>query len=164
MSEGNGAFPPEHLKEHFERVVARYPKKSGALIPLLMVLQKEYRQITPDLMESIAGYLDVTPAHVLGVVTFYTMFSQRKRGRNHLYVCKTLPCWLRGAEEIVRLFEEKLGVKANSGETTEDGEFSIETAECLGVCEQAPCVLVGDRRFGNITRETVDRIIEELRA
>lgn len=164
MSEGNGAFPPEHLKEHFERVVARYPKRSGALIPLLMVLQSEFRQITPDHMEAIAEYCDVTPAHVLGVVTFYTMFSQKKRGRNHLYVCKTLPCWLRGAGDLVRLFEEKLGVKANSGEATEDGEFSIETAECLGVCEGAPCILVGDRRFENITPEMVDQIIEELRS
>ena len=164
MSEGNGAFPPEHLKEHFDRVVARYPKRVGALIPLLMKLQAEYQQITKEHMAGIAEYLEVTPAHVLGVVTFYTMFSQKKRGKHHLYVCKTLPCWMRGAGELIRLFEEKLGVKAGSGDVSEDGEFSVETAECLGLCEMAPCVLVGDKRFGDITPEMVDQIIEELRS
>jgi NADH-quinone oxidoreductase subunit E len=162
MTAENGTFPPEHLKERFDRIVARYPKKLAALIPILMLLQREYQHITPEHMEGLATYLETTPAHVLGVVTFYTMFSHHKRGKHHLYVCKTLSCHLRGAPDVIRAFEEKLGVKANSGEPTGDGEFSVDTAECLGLCEQAPCVLVDDKRFGNLTPEMVDQIVKEL--
>jgi NADH-quinone oxidoreductase E subunit len=163
MAEGNGSFPPEDLKEQFDEIVARYPKRVGALIPILMRLQEKDRHITPETMEGLAGYLETTPAHVLGVVTFYTMFSHKERGRKHVYFCKTLPCWLRGAPEILKLFEEKLGVKADTGEVSEDGEFSIDQAECIGLCEMAPAILVEGERYGNITPEMVDEIIQELR-
>jgi len=164
MAEGNGAFPPEHLKERFDGIVARYPKRVAALIPLLMIIQDEFRRISPEMIEGMAGYLDTTPAHVLGVLTFYAMFSTKERGKRHIYFCKTTPCWLRGAPELLALFEKKLGIKANSGEVSEDGQFSIDTAECIGLCEMAPCILVDGERFGNITEEDVDRILEELRA
>lgn len=164
MGEASAVFPPEHLKASFDEVMARYPKRLGALVPLLMELQKEYRRISPEHIEGIAAYLETTPAHVLGVVTFYTMLSLKERGEHHVYLCKTLPCWLRGAEEILKRFEERLGIEANSGEVTPDGKFSLETAECIGLCEMAPCILVGDKRYGDLTPEMVDRIIEELSA
>ena len=132
-----------------------------ALVPLLMELQKEYHVVTKEHIEGLAEYLGCTPAHVLGVVTFYTMLSQKVRGRNHIYVCKTLSCHIRGAPQIIKAFEEKLGVKVNSGEVTEDGEFSLDTGECLGLCEQAPCLLVEDKRYGDLTPEMLDKIIEE---
>ncbi|MHC4469847.1 MAG: NADH-quinone oxidoreductase subunit NuoE family protein [Planctomycetota bacterium] len=163
MAEENGSFPPEHLKERFDEIVERYPRRVAALIPLLMKLQAEYRHITKGHMEGLAEYLDTTPAHVLGVMTFYTMLSQKKRGKHHVYVCKTLSCHLRGAPEVLAAFEEKLGVTAHSGEATEDEEFSLDTGECLGLCEMAPCILVDDERYGNLTPEMVDKIIEELR-
>ena len=164
MAEGNGVFPPEQLKAEFDGIVNRYPKKTAALIPILMRLQEEFQRIRTEDMDGLATYLDTTPAHVLGVVTFYTMFSQKKRGKRHIYMCKTLSCHIRGAEELLRLFEDRTGVKAHSGETSEDGQFSIDTAECLGVCEQAPCILVDDKLYGDITPEMVDQIIEELRS
>ena len=163
MAEGNGAFPPENLKERFDGIVSRYPKRLAALIPVLMILQEENRRISPEVMEGLAEYLETSPAHVLGVVTFYAMFSSKERGRKHIYFCKTTPCWLRGAPDLLALFEEKLGIKANSGETTEDGAFSIDTAECIGLCEMAPCILVGEERYGNITPDIVDEILQELR-
>ncbi len=162
MTAVNGAFPPEDLKRRFDEIVARYPKRLAALIPILMVVQREFGHVKPEHMEWLAEYLGTTPAHVLGVVTFYAMFSHGQRGKHHLYVCKTLSCHLRGAPEVIAAFEAKLGVKANSGDTSPDGLFSIDTAECLGLCEQAPCVLVDDKRFGNITPETVDEILKEL--
>ena len=163
MAEGNGVFPPEQLKAEFDGIIARYPKKTAALIPIMMRLQEEFQHITTEDMDGLAAYLDTTPAHVLGVVTFYTMFSQKKRGKHHIYLCKTLSCHIRGAAELLAIFEEKLGVKAHSGDATEDGEFSIDTGECLGLCEQAPCILVDDKAIGNITPEMVDQIIKELR-
>ena len=143
--------------------MARYPRRVAALIPILMVMQDEERRISPETIEGIAGYLETTPAHVLGVLSFYAMFSTRERGVKHIYFCKTTPCWLRGAPELLTLFEEKLGIKANSGETTEDGQFSLDTAECIGLCEMAPCILVDGERYGDITADDVDRILEELR-
>lgn len=163
MSEGNGAFPPVHLKERFDEIVKRYPKRVAALIPILMIMQDEEQRISQETMEGLAEYLETTPAHVLGVTTFYAMFSTRKRGKKHIYFCKTTPCWLRGAPELQALFEEKLGIEANSGDVTEDGQFSIDTAECIGLCEMAPCILVDGERYGNITPEDVDRILTELR-
>ncbi len=164
MGEANGAFPPEHLRERFDAIVARYPRRTAALIPILMAIQEEYRHIPREHIEGLAEYLGCTPAHVLGVITFYTMLSQRKRGRHHLYVCKTLSCHLRGAGEVLRALEEKLGIRADRGEVTPDGEFSLETAECLGLCEQAPCILADGIRFGDVTPETVGRIIDELKS
>lgn len=162
-SESQGTFPPEHLKERFDGIVARYPKRVAALIPIMMILQKEERRLSPETIEGLAGYLETTPAHVLGVLTFYAMFSTKERGTRHIYFCKTTPCWLRGAPELLELFEEKLGIKANSGDVSEDGQFSLDTAECIGLCEMAPAILVDDERVGNITPEMVDQILEELR-
>ncbi|MEN8149734.1 MAG: NAD(P)H-dependent oxidoreductase subunit E [Planctomycetota bacterium] len=161
-SESQGTFPPEHLRERFDGIVARYPKRVAALIPIMMILQLEERRLSPETIEGLAGYLETTPAHILGVLTFYAMFSTKKRGTKHIYFCKTTPCWLRGAKDLLALFEEKLGIKADSGETTEDGQFSLDTAECIGLCEMAPAILVDEERYGNITPEMVDEIIEEL--
>ena len=162
MVEGNGVFPPEQLKESFDEIVVRYPRRVAALIPLLMILQDTYRRITKEHMEGLAEYLDCSPAHVLGVTTFYTMLSQTERGKNHIYLCKTLTCHLLGAPALRSAFEKKLGIKANSGEISEGGDFSLDDAECLGLCEMAPCILVGERRWGNLTPESVDDIVKEL--
>jgi NADH-quinone oxidoreductase subunit E len=162
MPEGNGVFPPEDLKERFDTIVERYPQRVAALIPLLMILQENYRRISKEHMEGLAEYLDCTAAHVLGVTTFYTMLSQKERGEHHVYICKTLSCHLRGAPAVRSAFEERLGVRANSGEVSQDGRFSLDDAECLGLCEMAPCILVGERRYGNLTPESVENIVKEL--
>ena len=81
-------------------------------------------------------------------------------GRHKIYVCRTLSCRLRGAEEVIRALESRLGVER--GKTTPDGRFTLVPFECLGLCEMAPCALAGERRFGNLTPETATRIPEEL--
>ena len=112
-------------------------------------------------LRQAAAYLGVPPAHVHGVVSFYSMYDRQPIGRHKLYVCKTLSCRLRGAQEVIDALEEKFGVEM--GGTTADRRFTIETAECLGLCDMAPCMLVGDDRFGDLTPESAVKALEGRR-
>jgi len=156
---GEGPFPAA-LAAEFEAIVARYPKRAAAMLPVLTRLQAERGFLSEESVEQVAAFLEVSPAHVHGVVSFYSMYDRSPVGRHKLYVCRTLSCRLRGAEEVIRAMEEKLGVKR--GGTTGDGKFTIVPFECLGLCEQAPAVLCGEKRWGNLTPETAKKLLEEL--
>jgi NADH-quinone oxidoreductase subunit E len=151
---------PAALAVEFEAIVARYPKRAAAMLPILTRLQAERGFLSEETVEQVAAFLEVPAAHVHGVVSFYSMYDRSPVGRHKLYVCRTLSCRLRGAEEVIRAMEAKLGVKR--GETTGDGKFTIVPFECLGLCEQAPAVLCGEKRWGNLTPETAAKILEEL--
>jgi NADH-quinone oxidoreductase subunit E len=130
------------------------------MLPVLTRLQKERGWISEETVEQVAAYLGVGAAHVHGVVSFYSMYDRAPVGRNKVYVCRTLSCRLRGAEDVIRSLEGTLGVKR--GETTPDGKFTIVPFECLGLCEQAPAALCGERRWGNLTPESAKKVIEDL--
>lgn len=151
---------PAPLAAELDLIVARYPQRAAAMLPVLTRLQQERGYLSEETVEQVAAYLGVTPAHVHGVVSFYSMYDRSPVGRHKLYVCRTLSCRLRGAEEVLRAMEAKLGVKR--GETTGDGKFTLVPFECLGLCEQAPAVLCGERRWGNLTPETAAKVLEEL--
>ena len=151
---------PAPLAEELDRIVARYPHRAAAMLPVLTRLQAERGCLSEGTVEEVAAYLGVSPAHVHGVVSFYSMYDRAPVGRHKIYVCRTLSCRLRGAEEVIRALESRLGVER--GKTTPDGRFTLVPFECLGLCEMAPCALAGERRFGNLTPETATRIPEEL--
>ncbi len=157
MSEGP---IPAALAAEFEAIAARYPKRAAAMLPVLTRLQEARGFLSEESVRQVAALLGVSEAHVHGVVSFYSMYDRSPVGRHKLYVCRTLSCRLRGAEDVLRAMEEKLGVKR--GETTGDGRFTIVPFECLGLCEQAPAVLCGGKRWGNLTPETAAKILEEL--
>ena len=108
----------------------------------------------------MSSRLDLPPAHVKGVVTFYTLFNQHKVGKHQLWVCRTLPCALRGAGDVLAHCEKRLGIKA--GETTPDGKITLKTAECLASCGTAPMVQVDKEYFENLTVTDVDNLLERL--
>ena len=151
---------PAPLAAELDAVVARYPKRAAAMLPVLTRLQAERGFLSEETVEQVAAYLEVPPAHVHGVVSFYSMYDRAPVGKHKLYVCRTLSCRLRGAEEVIRALEEESGAKR--GTTSEDGRFTIVPFECLGLCEQAPAVLCGERRWGNLTPEAARKILEEL--
>jgi NADH-quinone oxidoreductase subunit E len=149
------------LAKELDAVVARYPQRAAAMLPVLTRLQAERGCISDETAEQVAAYLGVPAAHVHGVVSFYSMYDREPAGRNKLYVCRTLSCRLRGAEDVIRAMEEKLGVKR--GEISADGRVKVVPFECLGLCEQAPAALCGEKRWGNLTPESAKALLEELR-
>ena len=151
----------DELKGKLDPIVARYPVRAGAMLPVLWVVQKARGWLSPRSIQEVASYLEVPQAHVEGVISFYTMFKGEPCGRHVVMVCKTLSCRLRGAQEVIDALASKYGV--HMGETTKDGRFTIETAECLGLCDMAPCMLVGDQRFGDLTPESAVSALEGLR-
>jgi NADH-quinone oxidoreductase E subunit len=152
-------FSPETLKE-FEKAVARYPKKEAAMLPVLYLAQREFGYLSSEAIEYVAKLMGQAPARVYGVVSFYTMLNRKPVGRHHIQVCRTLPCALRGAEQITALIKKTLGIEV--GQTTADGRFTLSEVECLACCGTAPMIQVNDAYFENLTEEKVAEILQGL--
>src|SRR5687767_11450929 len=143
------------------KIIARYPqgKQKSALLPLLHIAQSEFDGwLSPPVMDYVASILDIKPIEVYEVATFYSMFNTEPVGKCLIEVCRTSPCWLRGAEDIVAHLEKKLNIK--DGETTADGKFTLKTVECLGSCGTAPMLQCGADYHENLTVEKVDELVE----
>jgi NADH-quinone oxidoreductase subunit E len=153
------ALSPDRERE-LEAILTRYPTKMAACIPALHLCQDQNGYVSEDVILFVAHRLDVPPAHVKGVVTFYTLFNQHPVGKHQVWVCRTLPCALRGAGGVLEHCEKKLGIHA--GETTKDGKVTLRTAECLASCGTAPMMQVDKDYFENLTTERVDQILARL--
>ena len=144
-----------------DEIVARYPERQAAMLPVLWVVQREKGWIAGDAMEWVARKLECTPATVQSVVRFYTMLDDRPVGKYKLQVCRTLSCELMGARRIIDRLRERLGVEP--GETTEDGLFTLQEVECLASCGTGPMLQCNFKFYENLTPERVDALLEELR-
>ncbi len=148
-----------------QKIIARYPegKHKSALLPILHIAQAEFGGwLSPKTMDYVASILNIKPIEVYEVASFYTMYNLRPVGKCLLEVCRTSSCWVRGAEDVVKHLEKKLGIK--EGETTKDGMFTIKTVECLGSCGTAPMLQCGASYHENLTLEKVDQLLEDYRA
>jgi NADH-quinone oxidoreductase subunit E len=157
-------FSPEALALA-KSIITRYPegKQKSALLPLLHLAQSEFDGwLSTDAMDYVASLLSIKPVEVYEVATFYTMFNLKPVGRCLIEVCRTGPCWARGADDIVEHIEKKLGI--SEGETTSDGMFTLKTVECLGSCGTAPMLQCGAEFYENLTNEKVDELILKLQA
>lgn len=152
-------FGPE-FEKRVDEWVTHYPEPKAALLMVLWEIQNEKGWIDHECERWAAERLGVSPAHVHGVVTFYTMYKQEPSGRHHIQVCSTLSCMLRGSEDIVEHLHNKLGI--TPGQTTPDGKFSIVKVECLGSCGTAPMMQLNDDYHENLTREELDRLLDIL--
>lgn len=155
-----GRLSPESLARA-RSVIALYPQKRSALIPLCHLAQAQDGWLTPEAMEDIAALLDLTPAEVRGTASFYEMLKTEPCGRYVIGVCTNIACMLAGAYELLEHAEQVLGV--HPGGTTPDGEFTLEDNECQAACDVAPCMQVNYRFFGPVTNEDFDRIVADLR-
>jgi NADH-quinone oxidoreductase E subunit len=153
-------FSPETL-EKFEATVARYPKKEAAMLPVLYLAQQEFGHIGPEAIEYVAKLMDQSPARVLGVVSFYTMYNQKPIGRHHIQICRTLPCALGGAEKVTAFIKQKLGIKP--GETTTDGRFTLSEVECLASCGTAPMMQINDDYYENLNEAKINEILDSMK-
>ena len=147
-------------EQELARIMSRYPNKQAACIPALHLCQDEHGWVSPGVIQFVADRLELSTAHVQGVVTFYTLFNQHPVGKHQLWVCRTLSCALRGSDAMLAHCEKRLGVKA--GETTNDGKVTLRTAECLASCGSAPMVQVDKDYFENLTIDSLDKILDRL--
>lgn len=155
------ALTAERERE-LDDILSRYPNRMAACIPVLHVCQEQNGHINDEVVDFVAKRLDLPPAHVKGVVTFYTLFNQKPVGKHQVWVCRTLPCALRGGLDVLHHCEKKLGIHA--GETTPDGKVTLRSAECLASCGTAPMMQVDKDYFENLTMDKVDEILRKLQA
>jgi NADH-quinone oxidoreductase subunit E len=145
-----------------EAAIALYPERSAAILPVLHIIQDEAGFISRDTETWVAAKLAVQPLRVREILSFYTMLRRSPGGRTTIQVCRNLSCTLAGAESVLQLLTEKLGI--GPGETTPDGAITLVTAECLGNCDHAPCLQVDGVDRGPVSREAVAALVEELKA
>ena len=147
------------------KMMKRYPegKHKSAIIPILHIAQAEFGGwLSSETMDYVASILNIKPIEVYEVASFYSMYNLKPVGKCLLEVCRTGPCLLRGADDVISYLENKLNIKA--GETSADGMFTIKTVECLGSCGTAPLLQCGASYHENLTFEKVDALLEEYRA
>ena len=157
-----GAFAlPEEAVREVDAVVQRYPDKQAAMLPVLWIVQRERGWISPDAMVWVGDRLGCSAAAVQSVVKFYTMFDEAPVGRWKLQVCRTLSCELMGARAVIDRIREKLGIEP--GETTSDGEFTLQEVECLASCGTAPMMQCNFKFYENLTPERIEALLDELR-
>lgn len=156
------SFAPDTLAI-VDRMIKRYPegKQKSALLPVLHMAQAEFDGwLSPETMDYVASLLNIKPIEVYEVASFYSMFNLKPVGKCVIEICRTGPCWLRGAEEIVAHLEKKFGIKV--GETTPDGRFTLKTVECLAACGNAPVAQIGTKYYEDLDIEKVDNLIDEF--
>jgi NADH-quinone oxidoreductase E subunit len=150
------------MEEAILKIVNTYKDVRGGVIPALHALQELYGNYLPEeAVRQLAEGLRIPVNQVFGVATFYTMFSMRPRGENIIRVCESPPCHLIGAQSIIEILEDELGI--GIGETTSDGCFTLELTSCLGVCAVAPAMMVNGEVYGNLTRDKIPEILNRYR-
>ncbi len=148
--------------EKIDRMIPRYPLKRSAMLMVLHAIQEDLGFISKDAMEWTAEKLGVAPIAVYEVVTFYPMFRQAPIGRRHVKVCRTLSCALRGAYKVCDTLQAELG--CGLGETSADGNFTLEFVECIAACGSAPVVQVDQKLVENVSPEKAKDLAAQLKA
>ncbi len=143
--------------EAMDKLVPRYPTRVALLLPALHQAQEEKRWLSDETLDEIATYIDIHPAQVREVASFYTMYNLKPVGKFHLKICTNAACILRGADELVEHCEKKLGIAC--GSTTADQLFTLAEEECLGACGTAPAMMLNDDYVENLTVSKMDEIL-----
>jgi NADH-quinone oxidoreductase E subunit len=149
------------LEAQISGVLERYPTKQAALLPVLWMCQERWGWISPGIMAAIGKRLDLSPAYVEGVTTFYTMYLRTPPGKYVLQVCTTLSCQLCGTTPLVEHLRSRLGI--DFGETTDDGRFTMIDVQCLGACGEAPIIQVNNDYYTVTDVEQLDKLLDELK-
>jgi NADH-quinone oxidoreductase E subunit len=152
-------FPPE-ARERIDRILARYPTKQAALLPVLWVAQETWGWVSREAAEEVARLLELSPAHVSGVLTFYTMYNLRPVGRHLLQFCTSISCHIAGAGPLVDHCRRRLGI--DLGETTADGRFTMVEVECIAGCDRAPSMMINDTYHEPMDAARLDALLNGL--
>lgn len=143
-----------------DQVLKKNRRDKNALIPILQDIQEEYNWLPKETLEIVARELDLSLTDVYGVITFYRTFSLKPRGKHIITVCQGTACHVRGGHRIAEAISRELGI--NSGETTEDLKFTLETVNCLGCCAIGPIVVVDGEYYGGMTSQKVASLLKKI--
>jgi len=148
------------MEAEIERILSRYPDPQAALLPVLWLCQERWGWISPGITRAIGARLDLSPAFIEGVTSFYTMYQRTPPGRYLLQVCTTLSCQLCGTSGLLGHLRQKLGI--DFGETTADGRFTLVDVQCLGACGEGPVIQVNNDYYTHLTVESLDELLDRL--
>lgn len=151
----------EKYPEEIKGILARFPNKKSAVLPLMHLAQHEYGYMSDDAMREVAGILELDPTHVLSIAGFYTLYYEEPVGKYVLEICNDLACALRGADEFVEMASDTLGIPVDG--TTDDGLFTLKTVMCLGACDKAPMLQCNLRFEENLNKEKFEQLLARLR-
>lgn len=149
----------KELFDQLEQYIDSMPSTKGELIRVLHKAQDIFGYLPREIQVFVARKLDLPVAKVFGVVSFYSFFTMTPKGKHAIAVCMGTACYVRGAEKVLDEFKKQIGIE--TGETSEDGKFSIDALRCVGACGLAPVVLIGEKVYGRVTPEMVKDIIAE---
>ncbi len=152
----------ERLREELEQLVGGYGHTRSSLLFILQEVQRRHFHISEYSMQVIADLLNIHPVEVHSVVSFYSFLDERPQGQFVVRLCRTITCEMAGKNEVARQLENDLGIRF--GETTSDEKFSLQWADCLGMCDQGPAMLVNERVITGVTAEMVHGILQECRS
>jgi NADH-quinone oxidoreductase subunit E len=152
----------EKYAERVQKTLAKYPDKRSAVMPMLYIAQEEFGWISDEAVEAVAEVCEMDPTQVRSIAGFYTMYSEKPKGKYWLQVCTDLPCALRGADEFHHDLLAYLGIE--EGGTTPDGLFTVEHVMCLAACDKAPMLQCNFHYMENLDLEKIKAFIEEKRA
>ncbi len=150
----------DNLKK-VEEIRKRYPTSQAVLLPILWIAQEQEGWISEEMMRYIGKLLDIPYGHVLGVVTFYTMYHSKKLGKYHIEVCTNVSCMLRGSDKILETIEHRCGTKP--GQTSPDGKWTVSEVECMGACGGAPMLAIGQEYYENLTPQKTEELLSSLK-
>jgi len=159
-SAGAPAKFPLEARQRIDRILARYPTKQAALLPVLWVAQETWGWISREASEEVARILELSPAHVSGVLTFYTMYNLRPVGRHLLQFCTSISCHIAGAGRLLDHCRSRLGIEL--GQTTGDGRFTMVEVECIAGCDRAPSMMINDTYHEPMDEARLDALLGQL--
>lgn len=161
MSADSSKVISDEMRRKIDGYMPRYPNKQAVTLPALHVIQDEMRCVPKAAISEVADLLELEPAEVHDTLSFYGFFRHESTplGKHRVWVCRSISCMLRGGEELLVELSNRFGIKP--GETSADGNVSLEFSECLGKCEGAPCVLIDDECYGNQTADSVVQLIAD---
>ena len=153
--------PSAETVARIDQLLEHYPTKASTLMPSIWAIMDQLGHVPEGGVDYLVKRLEVTPARIYEVLSFYTMFRTEPQAEHVLQVCHNISCHIMGARPVIAQLEKKLGVRL--GETTPDGKFAIEGAECLGACGHGPCLQLGKHLYENLTPARVDDLLDHLR-
>ena len=149
------------LSEEIELYVSRFGADRTSLLPILQKIQRKHNYISEFAQQEVARLLNIHPVEVYGVITFYAFLNSEPRGRNIVRLCQTITCNMYGKRKVAESIESELGIKF--GETTSDNLITLEYANCLGMCDQGPAMIINDKVYSNLTPESAIEILSNIK-
>jgi NADH-quinone oxidoreductase subunit E len=144
-------------KKEIEAEFPRYEQKRAACVEALKVVQRYRGWVSDEALIAVAEFLEMTPAELDGVATFYNLIFRKPVGKHIILVCDSISCWIMGYERVLQHLQDRLGIV--KGETTADGVFTLLPIVCLGACDQAPAMMIDDELYGKLDPDKIDEIL-----